>query len=97
MTDEQNIIIQNLKEKVKKVIFLYYELRKEKDELLEKNEYLVQRLRKKEEKIEDLSKKYNNLKFTKTFTASIKDVKESKKKINEILSEIDKCIFLLNL
>ena len=96
MTSEQKISIKFLKDYIKKIFFLYEELKEEKDNLVEKNQYLIKRLKEKEKKIKHLEHQYHILKLAKTFTSSEKDTAKAKQKINAILKEIDKCIALLN-
>lgn len=89
-------IIGLLREKIEKLINLYEQAKADNVELNSKNETLLKKLEEKEQEIESVQIKYENLRLAKTVSASSEDSHEAKIKINRIVREIDKCIALLN-
>jgi cell shape-determining protein MreC len=96
MEVEQKDIVFTLKDKVKKLLSLYNNLKAENTELKKQlEEYNIQ-LKNKEAELDFLKNKHNKLKIAKSLTASTGDSHDAKIKINRIVREIDKCIALLN-
>lgn len=95
MIQEQQVVFDELKERITSVISLYESCKFEKDKLLEENERLKKDKIELEKKIEDLDSKYNTLKIAKGVSSKY-DNHDAKIKINSIVREIDKCIALLN-
>ena len=95
MTEDRAKLLVNLEVRVKQVLLLCDKLKHEKkqleDELVTKQEEVTSM--KSEMKI--LSKKYDNLKIARTITAASVDVSTAKKKLSELVREVDKCISLL--
>ena len=88
------LVVEGIENKIKKLIFLNQQLRKENQDL--KNERSLQ-----EEKIRQLTAKtlvledqINKLKVSKVLTG--KDNLQARHQINELLREIEKCYALLN-
>ena len=96
MEVEQKDIVFTLKDKVKKLLSLYNNLKAENTELKKQVEENKLQLKNKESEIEFLKNKYNKLKLAKSLLASTGDSHDAKIKINRIVREIDKCIALLN-
>ncbi len=96
MDQRQEDIIKSLRFRIEKLISLY-EAEKSKNSVLQENNTILQRqLFEKDNEIEELQVKYNNLRLAKTLTGDGDDSHEAKIKINRIVREIDKCIALLN-
>ncbi len=95
MNEEKEILITNLKDKVKYLISLYERTREENRQLLIEKNQLLRQSKQKEAEIETLNQKYSNLLIASTLVNG-NDTHESKIKINKIVREIDKCIALLN-
>ncbi|MDC0201704.1 hypothetical protein OAJ56_00525 [Flavobacteriales bacterium] len=90
-------LVENIEEKVSKLIKLYQSAQKEKEEILKENNKLKLDLSNKDESIKKLEEKIKLLRITKSVsTHDDKRNKESRQKINEYVREIDKCIALLN-
>ena len=90
-------LVENIEEKVSKLIKLYQSVQKEKEEILKENNKLKLDLSNKDESIKKLEEKIKLLRITKSVsTQDDKRNKESRQKINEYVREIDKCIALLN-
>ena len=96
MEVEQRDIVVTLKDKVKKLLSLYNNLKAENSELKKQKEEHKIQLTNKEAELDFLKNKYNKLKLAKSLLASSGDSHDAKIKINSIVREIDKCIALLN-
>ncbi len=96
MEVEQKDIIITLKDKIKKLLSLYNNLKADNSELKKQNEEYKIQLKNKEAELEFFKNKYNKLKLAKSLVASEGDSHDAKIKINRIVREIDKCIALLN-
>jgi predicted nuclease with TOPRIM domain len=90
-------IFSSLRQRIKSVIGLYEDQKSRNTELLKKNEELNERIALLENKLEDLDKKYENLKIAKVLSSVPgEEVHTTKLQVNRIVREIDKCIALLN-
>jgi predicted nucleic acid-binding Zn-ribbon protein len=96
MSDPKLDIIVELQNKINTLIDRYKSLKEQVGVLNEEKERLVSELDKANENYRVLEEKYNNLKLTGTILAETGDPGEAKKRINQIVREIDKCIALLN-
>jgi len=96
MSDPKLDIIVELQNKINTLIDRYKSLKEQVGVLNEEKERLVSELDKANENYRELEEKYNNLKLTGTILAETGDPGEAKKRINQIVREIDKCIALLN-
>ncbi len=93
---EQKEFVDALKDKVKKLLARYNNLKSENAILKKETEELKIQLKNKESELEFLNNKYNKLKLAKSLLASADDSHDAKIKINRIVREIDNCIALLN-
>jgi len=96
MEVEQKDIVGTLKDKVKKLLSLYNDLKANNAELKKQTEEYKTQIKNKEAELDFLKNKYNKLKLAKSLLASTGDSHDAKIKINGIVREIDKCIALLN-
>jgi len=96
MEIEQKDIVVTLKDKVKKLLSLYDDLKVENIELKKQTEEYKTQIKNKEAELDFLKNKYNKLKLAKSLLASTGDSHDAKIKINRIVREIEKCIALLN-
>ncbi len=96
MIENKNEIINDLKQKVYKIISLYNNLIKKNNNLEQKNIELITELNNKKQELKELQEKYNLLKVAKTVSVNVKDITDTKNKINRIVREVDKCMALLN-
>ena len=90
-------VVENIENKVNNIISLYNSLKKEKEEILEENTKLKSDISERDKSIKSLEEKINLLRISKS--VGVLDVEknmESRRKINEYVREIDKCIALLN-
>ncbi|MCK5171394.1 MAG: hypothetical protein KAQ75_16060 [Bacteroidales bacterium] len=96
MEVEQKDIVGTLRNKVKKLLSLYNDLKAKNTELKKHTEEYKTQIKNKEAELDFLKNKYNKLKLAKSLLASTGDSHDAKIKINGIVREIDKCIALLN-
>jgi len=96
MEVEQKDIVVTLKDKIKKLLSLYNDLKAENAEFKKQTEEFKKQIKNKEAELDFLKNKYNKLKLAKSLLASSGDSHDAKIKINRIVREIDRCIALLN-
>ncbi len=96
MANENIEIVNNLQDKIMRLVERYERMRSDNEKLKMQNDQLTTQLEGSAREMADLKEKYNTLKFSKTIEASSGDVHFAKIKINQIVREIDKCIALLN-
>ena len=84
-----------IEKKVKELIRLQEHLASKNEDLIKRNDELNQIIKTQSDKIQELEKRVINLKLAKHLTNN-KEAAEAKKKINEVLREIDKCVGLLS-
>lgn len=90
-----DILVNDIAEKVKKLITRHNNLITDHSELLEKQKSLLETLENQNNLIEQLKEKNRNLKIAKSVKLE-EGNGEVKNKIDELVREIDKCIGLLN-
>lgn len=96
MAVPQNELLVSLESKVRHLMFLYEEQRKEKeavDKNLEKCEAELDRVKMSEKMWRD---KYQRLLIAKTISTSEEDSKKTLTRLSKLEREIEKCIALLN-
>ena len=96
MTDEEKKRLSTFEARLRHLVFLHDELRRE-------NAELKQLLKNKQEECEQvhaeyeaLEDDYTNLKTAMTISLNGSDVKETKLRLSKLVREVDKCIALLN-
>ena len=96
MTDEEKKRLSTFEARLRHLVFLHDELRRE-------NAELKQLLKTKQEECEQvhaeyeaLEDDYTNLKTAMTISLNGSDVKETKLRLSKLVREVDKCIALLN-
>lgn len=87
-------LVKGLEFKTRQLADKYNEAKKQIESLKSENEQLESKLLKQHELINELETKIHTLKITKSIHKG-KDTAEAKKRINEMLRELDKCIDLL--
>lgn len=96
MTEQDRILLDGFKVKIKQLIALYEQTRTEKQQLLIQVEELENKIDSLKQDKAVLTKKYDNLKLAKSLLVSDGESQEAKNRINRIVREIDKCIAMLN-
>ena len=90
-------VVESIENKVNNIISLYNSIKKEKEEILEENRKLKSDISERDKNIKSLEEKINLLRISKSVGAlDVEKNMESRRKINEYVREIDKCIALLN-
>ncbi|MBK7134055.1 MAG: hypothetical protein IPH69_14900 [Bacteroidales bacterium] len=85
-----------LNRKLDELINRYSSLKSEITELKNGNEVLKAMLQERDEKIKELEIKYERVKLSGALLGDGGNAPEAKKKITELVREIDKCVALLN-
>ena len=96
MAGEQEIIVQDLIDRVHLLMGKYSELKKQNSLLRIENNDLSSQLEDQKEKIGNIEQQYNTAKIAKNILAPIDDKEEARGQLNRIVREIDNCIALLN-
>ncbi len=97
MAGEQEIIVQDLIDRVHILMERYSELREHNSQLSLENDDLNQKLREYKAKIENLEQRYETAKIATNVLGPIEDKEEARGQLNRIVREIDNCIALLNI
>ena len=96
MTDEEKKRLSTFEARLRHLIFLHDELRRENAELKK----LLDNEKLKNEKVQaqydELEVSYTNLKTATAISLNGSDVKETKLRLSKLVREVDKCIALLN-
>lgn len=85
-----------LQEKIRIVTSMYTVTKQQNRDLQTKNIELQQTIEQQNNTIKELERNYKNLQIAKAVSDSGGDTSEAKRKIEEIVREIDTCIALLN-
>ncbi len=90
--DELNLLNKKLDE----LLLRYRDLKEKNEELNKINRELINKLRENEDKIRLLEERNERIKISGALLGSGENAVEAKKKINELVREIDRCVALLN-
>ncbi|MDR2692441.1 MAG: hypothetical protein LBB73_09195 [Dysgonamonadaceae bacterium] len=96
MTDEQTKMVANFEARVRQLMFLCDSLKRENADLkllFAEQKALNESLT---EENEQLKNKYGNLKMAKIIAVGQNDFSKAKKRLSNLVREVDKCIALLN-
>ena len=96
MDEEQEIIVQELIERVRGLMSRYSELKEHYDLLNHENDDLRHQIEEQNIKIDKLEQQYNLAKVATNVLAPVEDKDEARAQLNRIVREIDNCIALLN-
>lgn len=96
MNPEVNAVIIELKTKINTLFKQYKTIEEERDNLVREKLDLLEQLEIITQKNYDLEYRYNSLETAKMLTFDKTEVKGAKKRIDNIVREIDNCIALLN-
>ena len=96
MTEEAKKLLSTFEARLRHLIYLHDELKRENAELKQ----LLEEEKKENERIlaeyKELETSYTNLKTATAISLNGSDVKETKLRLSKIVREVDKCIALLN-
>lgn len=96
MTDEDRLLLNELRANVQRLFQEFENLNAEKQALDGRVSVLTQEIVRLEQKNTDLSQKIEKMKIANRILAGNDKEGEAKKRINILVREIDKCIALLN-
>ena len=85
-----------LNRKLDELLIRYNNLKTENEEYRNSNEALERMLLERDEKIKELETRYERVKLTGALLGEGENASEAKKKITELVREIDKCVALIN-
>jgi predicted nucleic acid-binding Zn-ribbon protein len=90
----EELIILN--RKLDELLDRYNNLRSELNEIKNDNEVLISKLQNRDEQIKELEIKYERIKLSGALLGEGESASEAKKKMTELVREIDRCVALLN-
>jgi len=96
MPDQVYEDLKLLNKKLDELFDRYNDLKSECANLRNANENLERRIREREARIKELEIKYERIKLSGALLGEGENVVEARKKINELVREIDRCVALLN-
>lgn len=96
MIDPNSELIVELKDKINRLVQQYQSLKAEVQLLEDEKVRLTSQLEDTNNAYGNLEQRFNNLKLTKELVLGGEEASDTKKRINQIVREIDKCIALLN-
>jgi predicted nuclease with TOPRIM domain len=85
-----------LNRKLDELLNKYSNLKSEAEELRKGNEAMKHKLQSRDERIKELETKYDRVKLTGALLGEGENAVEAKKKITDLVREIDRCVALLN-
>jgi hypothetical protein len=96
MTEKDQLLIDDLKLNIRRLINSLEESRSELEKFRELNKELETNAVSANEKFEELKRRYENLKVARVLAEGDPDNQAAKQKITKLIREVDKCIALLN-
>ena len=96
MTDEEKKLLSTFEARLRHLIYLHDELKRENAELKQLLEAKKEEYEKVRADYKELEINYTNLKTAMTISLNGSDVKETKLRLSKLVREVDKCIALLN-
>jgi predicted nucleic acid-binding Zn-ribbon protein len=85
-----------LNRKLDELLVRYNKLKTEAEEYRKINEALERKLLERDERIKELETRYERVKLTGALLGEGENASEAKKKITELVREIDRCVALIN-
>ncbi|WP_418697774.1 hypothetical protein [Bacteroides sp.] len=96
MTDKEKKLLSTFEARLRHLIYLQDELKRENAELKQLLEAKEEELEKIQAEYNELELNYTNLKTATAISLNGSDVKETKLRLSKLVREVDKCIALLN-
>ena len=96
MSDQGLEELTLLNKKLEELFEKYNDLRTKNRYLTKENDTLKRYLQERDEKVKELETKYERIKISGALMGDGESAVEAKKKINELVREIDRCVALLN-
>lgn len=96
MTDEGKQLLNAFETRLRHLIYLHEQQRRENAELKRQIAEQEETRRKMQADYDELNRRYNDLKTATAISLDGSDVKETKQRLTKLVREVDKCIALLN-
>lgn len=96
MTDEGKQLLNTFETRLRHLIYLHEQQRRENAELKRQIAELEETRRQMQADYDELTRRYNDLKTATAISLDGSDVKETKQRLTKLVREVDKCIALLN-
>ena len=96
MTDEEKELLSTFEARLRHLIYLHDELKRENAELEQALAHEKQEHQRTQDSYKELEQRYSDLKTATTISLIGSDVKETKLRLSKLVREVDKCIALLN-
>ena len=96
MTDEGKQLLNTFETRLRHLIYLHEQQRRENAELKRQIAEQEETRRKMKADYDELNRRYNDLKTATAISLDGSDVKETKQRLTKLVREVDKCIALLN-
>ena len=96
MTEEDRLLLNDLKTKLQQLFGAYKQLEQEKNKLQTDFEELQNKLKRLEHEKSEIGRENEQLKLANRFLSGKDENGEAEQKINFLIREIDRCIALLN-
>lgn len=96
MTDDGKQLLSTFETRLRHLLYLHEEQRRENAELRRQLEETERARKQLQAEHEELARRYNDLKTATTISLDGNDVKETKSRLTKLVREVDKCIALLN-
>ncbi|MCL1616682.1 hypothetical protein M3090_09780 [Bacteroides sp. ET71] len=96
MTDEGKQLLNTFETRLRHLIYLHEQQRRENAELKRQIAEQEETRRKMQADYDELNRRYNDLKTATAISLDGSDVKETKQRLTKLVREVDKCIALLN-
>ncbi len=96
MTDEEKELLSTFEARLRHLIYLHDELKRENADLKQALAHEEQEHQRTQNAYRELEKQYTDLKTATTISLNGSDVKETKLRLSKLVREVDKCIALLN-
>lgn len=96
MTEEDKKLLSTFEARLRHLMYLHDELKRENAEMKRLLEEKETELLKVQESYKELQDNYANLKVAKTISVNDNEIKDTKQRLSRLVREVDKCIALLN-
>ncbi|HIZ01402.1 MAG TPA: hypothetical protein H9819_04005 [Candidatus Bacteroides merdipullorum] len=96
MTDEGKQLLNTFETRLRHLIYLHEQQRRENAELKRQIAEQEETRRQMQADYDELTRRYNDLKTATAISLDGSDVKETKQRLTKLVREVDKCIALLN-
>ncbi|WP_308768695.1 hypothetical protein [uncultured Bacteroides sp.] len=96
MTEEDKKLLHTFEGKLRQLLFLYEELRKENLSLRKEIDAKSTEIDELKSSWKELETKYINLKNARILSINDNDLRDTKQRLAKLVREVDKCIALLN-